>query len=66
LISKGIPLEPWVLGIIMVLVGMLVVGCSFGNVELGFPFLVAGITSSGAGSLIFFTSFRKWIKNLQT
>ncbi len=60
-----IPLETWVLGIIMALVGLLVMGCSLGDGELGFPFLAAGLTSTGTGSLIFLATFRKWIRSLQ-
>jgi len=58
------PLETWIFGAILAAVGLLVIGCSLGHSELGFPFAATGVISSGAGSFIFVTRFRAWIKSL--
>jgi hypothetical protein len=57
-------LETWVFGAILALVGFLVTACSLGKNELGVSFLIAGITSSFAGSLIFIVKFEQWIDKL--
>jgi hypothetical protein len=57
-------LETWVFGAILVLVGLLVTACSFGKSELGISFTIAGLSSTGVGSLIFVAKFGKWIENL--
>lgn len=59
-----LPLETWVLGAILALVGFLVIGCSLAQSELEFPLIVAGTTSTSVGSCIFFFKFKKWIENL--
>ncbi len=61
----GVPLETWVLGAILALVGLLVIGGSVGNSEFGLPLLAAGLASTSAGSWIFLSKFRKWIESLQ-
>jgi hypothetical protein len=60
----GTPLETWVFGAILALVGLLVTACSFGKSELGITFTVTGLTGAGIGSLIFVTKFRQWAENL--
>ena len=57
-------LETWVFGAILVLVGVLVSACSFGKTELGISFMVAGLTSASAGTLIFVSKFKQWIEKL--
>ena len=57
-------LETWVFGAILVLVGLLVSACSLGKNELGISFLIAGLTSTSVGSLIFVAKFKQWIENL--
>ena len=54
----------WIFGAILAAVGLLAIGCSLGHSELGFPFAATGVISSGAGSFIFVTRFRAWIKSL--
>jgi hypothetical protein len=56
-------LETWILGAVLVLVGLLVIGCGIGKSELGIPFLTAGLASTAAGSLLFLTGFKKWIES---
>jgi hypothetical protein len=60
----GIPLETWVLGAIMALVGLLVTAYGFGKIELGVPFTIVGLTSAGSGSLIFVAKFKQWVEQL--
>jgi hypothetical protein len=57
-------LETWVFGAILALVGLLITACSFGKNELGVSFLIAGLASTGVGSVIFVTKFKKWIDKL--
>ncbi len=57
-------LEFWVLGAILTIVGFLILGCSFGHAEFGLYLPLAGIVSAGIGSLVFFTSFKKWVETL--
>ncbi len=57
-------METWVLGAILALVGLLVIGSSVGESGLGLPFTLAGLTSTGVGSWVFLTQFRKWIDNI--
>ena len=60
----GLPLETWVLGAILALVGLLVTACSFGKSEFGISFTIAGLSIAGIGSLIFVVKFKKWIETL--
>jgi hypothetical protein len=57
-------LETWVFGAILALVGVLVTACSFGKIEVGISFTIAGIVSTGVGALIFVAKFKRWIENL--
>lgn len=57
-------LEIWVLGAIMALVGILLIACGFGHIEFGLYLSAAGMTSTGIGSLVFFSGFKKWVENL--
>jgi hypothetical protein len=60
----GIPLETWVLGAILALVGLLVTACSFGKSELGISFVIAGLACASVGSLIFVAKFKQWIEHI--
>jgi len=60
----GLPLETWGLGAILALVGLLVIVCSFGKVELGLPFTLAGLASAGTGSFIFVIKLKQWMEHL--
>ena len=60
----GLPLETWVLGAIMALVGLLVTACSLGKNELGISFTIAGLASAGTGALIFVAKFKQWIEHI--
>jgi hypothetical protein len=60
----GLPLETWALGAILALVGLLVTACSYGKSELGISFTIAGLSSTGIGSLIFVVKFKKWIETI--
>jgi hypothetical protein len=60
----GTSLETWALGAILALVGLLVTACSFGKSELGISFTIAGLSSTGIGSLIFVAKFTKWLETL--
>ncbi len=64
IILLGMPLEIWVLGAILTIVGLLSLGCSFGHGEFGLYLPAAGITSVGIGSLVFLTKFKKWVESL--
>jgi len=57
-------LESWVFGAILVLVGLLVTGCSFGGIEFGAFFLLAGLVSTGLGSFVFVVNFKRWVDRL--
>jgi hypothetical protein len=57
-------LETWVFGAILALVGLLITACSFGKNELGISFLIAGLASTGVGSLLFVFKFKQWIEKL--
>jgi hypothetical protein len=57
-------LETWVFGAIFALVGLLTIACSFNHGEFGLYLPAAGITSTGVGSAVFVSSFRKWLENL--
>jgi hypothetical protein len=57
-------LETWVFGAILVLVGLLVTGCSFGRIEFGGVFLLAGLVSVGLGSFVFVVNFKRWVDRL--
>lgn len=57
-------LETWVFGAILALVGILVTGCSFGEIEFGVVFLMFGLVSTGLGSFIFVVKFKRWIDRL--
>ena len=59
----GIPLETWVLGAILALIGALVIACSFGQGDLSVAFALGGITSVSVGSIIFIAKFKKWIES---
>ena len=52
------------LGAILALVGLLVIVCSFGKVELGLPFTLAGLASAGTGSFIFVIKLKQWMEHL--
>jgi hypothetical protein len=58
------PLETWVFGAILAIVGFLVIFCSVGEKALGVSFFIAGLASAGSGSLIFIFKFKQWIENL--
>lgn len=58
-------LESWILGAILTIVGFLAIGCSLGHAEFGLYLPSAGIVAAGVGSLVFFTSFKKWVERLQ-
>ena len=60
----GTPLETWVLGAILAIVGLLVTVCGFGKNELGISFTVVGLASTGVGSFIFVAKFKQWIEHL--
>jgi hypothetical protein len=57
-------LEVWVLGAILAIVGLLVLGCSFGNGEFGIYLPAVGTASAVAGSWVFLTRFKKWVEAL--
>lgn len=57
-------LETWVFGAILALVGFLVTACSFGQNHLGISFVIAGLATTSAGSLIFVFKFKEWIDRL--
>jgi hypothetical protein len=57
-------LETWVFGVILVLVGLLVSICSLGKTELGVSFMIAGLTSTSVGSILFVFKFKQWIEKL--
>jgi hypothetical protein len=57
-------LEVWVLGAILAIVGLLAIGCSFGNGEFGLYLPAAGIASTVTGSWVFLTRFKKWVEAL--
>ncbi len=59
----GMPLEAWVIGVIVILVGLLAVICSFVQEELGSALAVAGVSSAFIGSIVFINSFRKWVEH---
>jgi hypothetical protein len=60
----GTPLETWVFGAILALVGLLVTACSFGKSELGISFTITGLAGTAVGSLIFAFKFWHWIEHL--
>ena len=57
-------METWIFGAILTLIGLLVMGCGLGRIELGLPFVASGFVCSGAGSYIFVTRFKTWIDSL--
>jgi hypothetical protein len=57
-------LEIWVLGAILVLVGLLAIACGFSHGEFGLYLPAAGMTSIGVGSVVFVNNFRKWFEKL--
>lgn len=56
-------LEAWVLGAIIALVGLLILACSTGHTEYGPLLPLAGIASTGTGSIVFVAGFKKWVKH---
>ena len=62
--EAGLPLETWVLGAILALVGLLATACSFGKNELGIAFAIGGFASASLGSLVFVAKFKQWVESL--
>jgi hypothetical protein len=58
------PLEGWIFGAIMVLVGVLVVTCGFTDIEYCIFFRAGGTGLASIGFCTFAIKFREWIHNL--
>ncbi|MCW4010087.1 MAG: hypothetical protein NWF05_05650 [Candidatus Bathyarchaeota archaeon] len=57
-------MESWILGVILVLVGVLVLTCGFKEVEYCVFFRAIGAGLASVGFLTFVVKFWKWIQSI--
>ncbi len=58
------PLELWVLGATIAVIGVLVSVCGAGASEWDFAFKIVGVAIVGVGSWVCITKFRQWVSSI--